>query len=90
MADKQTKGPQLKVYEFYLKCIKTEVYDDFTVVARSKDGAWRQIQREMRNGDWTMDKKGGKTWINNIKDYYIDEIPLNKPSVTSHFCLGKR
>lgn len=57
-----------------------ETYNEFTVLAESKEKAWKLIENRMKNSE--------EDWIDDFSTYEIDEYSLSDPVVIPHYSHG--
>lgn len=74
---------RMKLYNFSQSEDPYEMYDEFTVVASSREEAWEAIKNRMK-----VLEPENYNWINDYSKYDIGEYSLDKPIVLEHFSCG--
>lgn len=72
----------LRLWDFWQFEDPYEMYDEFTVIAKSKEEAWTMITNKFK-GTAHEDM-----FINDLSKYEIESYPLNKPVLLCHSSAG--
>ena len=95
MSKKKVKE-KLKLYYFSQWDDPYDVYNEFTVLAKSEDDAWKQIKEKMKEPEgYGTDYNGNTypcygTYEHNRSVYKVKCYPVDKPVVIRHFSADQQ